>query len=35
MYSEEETPRIVKIVDDRLGLDLDIKDRPANLYLEL
>jgi len=36
MYSEEkDTPRIVEIGDDRLGLNLDIEDRPADPYLEL
>ena len=36
MYSKEEnTPRIIEIEDDRLGLNLDIKDGLADLYLEL
>jgi len=36
MYSEEkDTPRIVEVIDNRLDFDLDIGDRPANLYLEL
>jgi len=35
MYSEEEnTPRIVEIGDDRLGLDLDAEG-PADLYMDL
>jgi len=36
MYLEEEkTPRIVKLVGNRLGLDSDIEDGLANLYLKL
>ena len=36
MYLEEEkAPRIVEIADNKLGFNLDIKNRPANLYLEL
>jgi len=36
MYSEEEdSPRIVEIVEDRLDINSDLKDRPANPYLEL
>jgi len=36
MYSEEEdTLRIVEVVDDGLEFDLGNKDRPADLYLEL
>jgi len=32
MYSEEEDfPRIVEIMDDNLGMDLDLGDRPADL----
>jgi len=35
MYSEEEdTPRIVELVDDGLDLDSDI-DKPADLYMDL
>jgi len=36
MYLEEEdTLRIVEVVDDRLDSDLDNEDGLANLYLEL
>jgi len=36
MYSEEEeTQIIVKIVKNDLDFNLDAKNRPANLYLEL
>ena len=35
MYSEEEdTPRIVEIEDDRLGLDSDVEG-PADPYMDL
>jgi len=35
MYSEEEdTPRIVELVDDGLDFLLDV-DRPANPYMDL
>jgi len=32
---EKDTPRIVELGDDGLGLDLDIEDGLADLYLEL
>jgi len=36
MYSgEEETPRIVELMDKQLDLELELGDRLANLYLEL
>ena len=36
MYSEEEdTPRIVELMDDQMDLDSELGDRPADLYLEL
>jgi len=36
MYSEEEEAlRIVEVVEDSLDLDLDLKDRLADPYLEL
>jgi len=36
MYSEEEeSPRIVEVVLDRLDFDLDLEDGLADLYLEL
>jgi len=36
MYSEEkETLRIVESLNNGLGFNLDIKDRLADLYLEL
>jgi len=36
MYLEEEdTPRIVEVVDDGLVFDLDTKDGPTDPYLEL
>jgi len=36
MYLEgEDFPRIVKIVNNGLDMSSDLKDRPANLYLEL
>ena len=35
MYSEEEdTPRIVEVVDDRLDFDLDVEG-PADPYMDL
>jgi len=36
MYSEEEdSPKIVEILDNGLDMDLDLKNGPADLYLEL
>jgi len=36
MYSEEEeSPRIVKVVDNSLDFDSDKEDRLADLYLKL
>jgi len=36
MYLEEEnTPRIVEVIDDRVGFDLDLEDGLADLYLRL
>jgi len=35
MYSEEDSPKIVEVVDKELDFDLDIKDRLADLYLKL
>jgi len=36
MYLEEEdTPRIVEVAADDLDFDLDKKNKPVNLYLEL
>jgi len=36
MYLEEvKTPWITEIVDNRLGWDSDLEDRPADLYLKL
>jgi len=36
MYSEEEdSPKIVEIVDDNLDMDSDLGDGLADLYLEL
>jgi len=36
MYLEEEnSSRIVEILDDRLDMDLDLKNGPTDLYLEL
>jgi len=36
MYLEEEdSPKIVEILDNGLDMDLDLKDRLADLYLEL
>jgi len=36
IYSEEkDSSRIVEVVEDDLDLDLDLENRPADLYLEL
>jgi len=36
LYSDEETsPHIVEVMDDALDLGLDLRNRPADLYLEL
>jgi len=36
MYSEKkETPKIVELMNDHLDLDLDLRDRLADPYLEL
>jgi len=35
LYSEEEIPRILKVVKDILSFDLDIKDMLVDLYLKL
>jgi len=36
MYLEEEdTLRIVEVTEDGLGFDLDLEDRPVDLYVEL
>jgi len=36
MYLEEEgTPRIVEVAVDDLDFNLDLEDRPADLYLKL
>jgi len=36
MYlEEEESPQITEVVDNGLDRDLDLEDRPADLYLEL
>ena len=36
MYLEEEdSPRIVEIMDDDLGMDLDLGDRPVDPHLVL
>jgi len=36
MYLEEEdSPKIVEIVDNNLDMDLDLRDRLADPYLEL
>ena len=36
MYLEEEkTPQITEVLDNRLRLDLDNKNRPADPFLEL
>jgi len=36
IYLEEEnTPKIAELGDDGLGLDSDIEDGPADLFLEL
>jgi len=32
---EKDIPRIVKIEDDGLGLDLDLEDGPVDPYLKL
>jgi len=36
MYSEEEnTPRIIEVEGDGLGMDSDLKDGPVDPYLKL
>ena len=36
LYSDkEETPWIMEITDDGLGWDLDMRNGPANLYVDL
>ena len=36
MYSEEEnTPRIIEVVENKLDLDFDLEDGPVDLYLKL
>jgi len=35
MYSKEDTPRIVEVEGDGLGMDLDLEDRPVDPYLKL
>ena len=36
MYLEEEnTPRIMEVVENKLDLDFDLEDGPVDLYLKL
>jgi len=32
---EENIPKIVEVINNKLDFDLDLEDRPANPYLEL